>query len=286
MSTNNLRMAVIELSRQFEARYEQYWLKSNEIDDRDDLREKIEIWISEITKENISEAIIKKTTELTLKSIEFSKYPPVLNKFISLCHETNRMLGSNNESEIYITAKMLDESFEYCYNNLWSLQNKDKSMRRLNLWVRELKAENISAPDIKKTLQVIKRSPIYNQYPPTLNQFIIECRFTSINDQFIHPDIAFINCRCGEKDLHPVEISTKRRIGSHSLKISTDNHIKSLFEKIYLSECLKYLENPEDYILKNTLNTQTPHKVSATLEDKDFNKESNIKFFDTLTKNH
>ncbi len=282
MSDNNLRIAIIELSRQFEARYEQYWLKSNDIDDRDDLREKIEVWLTEIEKENISVATIHKTVELTLKSAEFSKYPPVLNKFISLCHETYRMFGNTDESEIYITAKILDENFEYTYNNLWTLQNKDKSTRRLNLWVREIKAEGISAADIKKTLQTIKRNPAYNQYPPTLNQFIMECRFTGHNDTFIHPDLAFINCRCGETELHPTEINTKRKIGSHSLKVSTDNYIKSLFEKVYLSECQKYLNNPVEYINENKIHKKVIHNIEP--EDEGFNENDNITFFDSLSK--
>ncbi len=277
MTQSDIKIAVANMSRIFEARYGHLWVSSNDIDDRENLREKLYQWIEEFERENIKPAVIEKITKTVLEKSEFSSFPPNLNKFIFLCKEIDRMMNNGEEGRIYLELKRLDERFTFIYARLWSENDKDKSKRRLDFWRRELIEEGITSEIIKKTSSLIHKKGCYSQYPPSLNQFLMECLFVKSGSEYTDPDIAFIKASTKDEKTHPTIKNARKIIGSHTLKQSKDRYIRVLFEKIYIDECRKYVSNPEAYdetdSLKEKSIEEQPEKEMDAEENKSFFKK-------------
>lgn len=243
-----IKKAVIEMSQRFESRYGHYWIASNEVDDRENLREKILQWVDEFYKANISAESITKITDVILEKAEFSSYPPSLNRFIYICNEMNKMFSSGENGQVYLSIKRLDERFTFTYGRLWAESDKDKSRRRLEFWSQEILNENIHHKIINKVLKKVRSKGAYTQYPPTLNQFILECLFEKIDDDFLDTDLAFMMACNHENNVHHVIRKVRQIIGSYTLRASKDKKLQSLFEKIYLAECHRYVSDPDKYL--------------------------------------
>jgi hypothetical protein len=276
-----IKHAITELSRRFEARYGYHWVASNDIDDRENLREKLLQWIDEIENEGISPESIMKITDIVLEKAEFSTYPPTLNRFIFICNEMKKMFGEGNSGKIYLAMKRLDERFSFTYGRLWTEVDKDKSKRRLDYWKQELELEDISDKLIVASLNKVRGKGAYIQYPPTLNQFIMECHFEKIGDDFIDSDIAFVNASNKDDCIHITIKMTRQKIGSHTLKLGKEKYLKSLFEKIYLEECRSYVKDHEKYL--SQLKNQLAKNEKSKIEEESI-ADDNSDFFTLLVK--
>lgn len=283
--TNNteLRVAVAEMSKRFESRYGYHWISSNDIDDRENLREKLLQWIDEFEREGIKPKTILEITDLILDKVEFSNYPPTLNKFIFICKEMSRMFGEGESGLLYLEMKKLDEKFSFIYGRLWVEQDKDKGRRRLDYWMREILSKGISHKTLSVTLHKIKDKGSYIQYPPSLHQLVLECLFESIGDDFIDPEVAYIRAKSRDEDSHPVIRTTRQKIGSHTLKTDKNSASKKLFEKIYLDECNNYVSNPIKYL--DSVKLMLTNKENVVQENFSI-ADNNSDFFNLLAKKH
>jgi hypothetical protein len=275
MKSSEIKNAVVELSIRFEARYGFRWVASNDIDDRENLREKLLQWTQELEREAVSQELILKVVEVILDKAEFSDYPPTLNRFIYICKEMKKMFSEGTRGKMYLAMKRLDERFSFTYGRLWSEQDKDKSKRRLEYWKQEIEEEGLTDKLIISTLKKVRNKVAYIQYPPTLNQFIMECQFEKVNDNFVDTDIAFIKASNKEEDIHITIKMARQKIGSHTLKVGREKHIKTLFEKIYLEECYKYVSDKEGYLKKDTSSskdkdTETPKEETPAPDNAEF----------------
>lgn len=281
-----IKRAVVEMSIRFEARFGHLWVASNDIDDRENLREKLLQWTDEFQREKIEPQMIARITETVLSKSEFSNYPPTLNRFIFLCKEMNKMSNTGGEGKLYLELKKLDEKFSFIYSRLWIEQDKDKSRRRLEFWGSELREEGITPEIIRETSARIHKKGCYSQYPPSLNQFVLECLFCKIGDSFTDPDIAFIRACTNEIEvgLHPTIKKTRQIIGSHTLKLSKDKYIKGMFEKVYVDECRKYASNPESYDNFHTKDVNEVVDANVGTDDTKNNAiaQNNTEFFTSL----
>jgi hypothetical protein len=278
---SSIKQAVSEMSSRFEARYGHLWVASNDIDDRENLREKLYQWIEELERESICPSLVSKVTKLVLDKAEFSNYPPNLNRFIFLCNEMNRMMNSGDEGKIYLELKRLDEKFSFIYSRLWVENDKDKSKRRLDFWKKELTDEDISPEVISTTVKNIHKKGCYSQYPPSLNQFVMECLFTKSNEIYTDPDIAFIKACSKDDDMHVTIKCSRRIIGSHTLRQSKDKYIRTLFEKVYIEECRKFVNDPEGYAL--SFEESSGAKASeSVIDDENESSDLNKDFFKNL----
>lgn len=280
MSNNETKKSVSNMSSRFEARYGHLWVSSNDIEDRENLREKLYQWIEELEYEKIMPETINKITVRVLDMAEFSNFPPNLNRFIFLCKELEKMMTTGSEGKLYLELKRLDEKFTFVYGRLWAESDKDKSKRKIDYWKKELEDEDISPEVIKKTVSNIHKKGCYAQYPPSLNQFVMECLFCRIGDEYTDPDVAFIKASIKDDAQHPTIINTRQMIGSHTLRQSKDKYIRILFEKIYIEECRAYAKSPDKYE-KSYFEVEAEEEIQ---EDDDFSSDTNANFFSTLIK--
>jgi hypothetical protein len=281
MTSLTTKQAIAELSKRFEARYGYHWIASNDIDDRENLREKLLQWIDEIDKEKITPEFVLKITDIVLEKAEFSTFPPTLNRFIFICNEMKKMFNKGDSGKTYLAMKRLDERFSFTYGRLWTETDKDKSKRRLEYWRQELELEEINDKLIATTLNKIRGKVAYIQYPPTLNQFVMECHFERIGDDFTDSDLAFVNASNKEECIHITIKMTRQKIGSHTLKIGKEKYLKSLFEKIYLDECRAYVKDHENYLSK--LNKQLAKNEESKIKEESV-ADNNSDFFNLLVK--
>ncbi len=279
MSSQQLKHALVDISKLFEKRYGQRWVKSDG-DDREHLEEKLHLWKEELERINVVPDTLKKVAEILVSKNEFSEYPPVLNKFIALYKEYTLMFKNGESGVLYKAIKTLDEKFTFTYGSLWNINDKDKSKRRLDYWLSELKEENIDANTIQKVSKEIRKKPEYLNYPATLGQFILECKFFIMGDSFIDPDIAYRMCYEAVID-NVIIRTTKSKIGAYEFRASTDNRLKSIFTKMYLVEVTNYCGDKEQYLAINDV----PENVKSTEKDEPSSYEDSSSFLEQLINN-
>jgi len=262
-SKPEIKAIIISLSERFERRYGPLWLASNDVDDRENLREKINEWSEEISMESIHPETASRIANMILDKEEFATYPPSLNKFLFLCKEFEKMFSANDNGQVYLAMKKLDERFGFTYGRLWDLQDKDKCKRRLDYWRQELEAKGFNSSTIARATQSIVRKPIFATYPPTLPLFLMECAFSEINEVFIDPSEAF-SLACQPNDnMHPAIKGARQLIGSHSMRISKEASTRKRFEEAYLRECDNYVSNQTEYVEQLQINTAEPLEDEA-----------------------
>jgi ribosomal protein S24E len=245
-----IKYSMVMVSKLFEKRYGHMWVQSND-EDRDNLEEKLYLWVEELSRINAKPDQIEKVAEILVNQKEFSDYPPILNKFIAMYKEFSLMFASGDDGLFYKSMKLLDEKFTFTYGSLWNIREKDKSRRKIEHWLAELKEQEIDATTIQHVSKKIGNKPSYVSYPPTLGQFIIECKFHKIGEDYVDPDIAYRACY--DSEINNVIIkTTKSKIGGYEFRASTDNRLKIIFTKMYLIEVQNYCDDKESYLLINS----------------------------------
>ena len=246
---SELDKAIIELSFLFENRYGHLWSGSSDDVDRDSLREKLRSWKVELESQNATHEDIIGTARCCLKFSEHKNYPPNLNSFISTMKEFRLMFSNGEFSSYYLEIKKLDEIFQFTYGGLWSEQDQDKQRRKLEFWAKDVLESGINQKLIKGVANKVRKRSDFRTYPPTLNQFVLECRFEQAGLELGDPERYFYSAINGEYDkIDAIANSVVSIIGTRRLKTQSDNTMKKRFVEIYYQEAINHLENPDKYI--------------------------------------
>lgn len=267
--------AIIEISYLFENRYGHLWVGSSDDTERDALTEKLQSWKSEFERIEARPDELIGTAKHCINFYENKNYPPSLNSFIATLKEYRLMFSNGDKGKFYIQIKRMDEIFQFSYGGLWSDGDSDKQRRKLEFWMAELIDLGIEITTIVKAAKSIRKRPEHRNYPPSLSQFCLVCRFVQCGMELGEAESFYQYATNGEFDkLDCIANRVVSNIGTRRLRVQTDSGLRKTFVEMYYQEANRFLDNPEKY--KESFN------VEAIDKDDTEEIEPCLDFFDGL----
>lgn len=261
---SELDNTLTEVSYMFENRYGAIWVGSSDDIDRDSLHNKLRSWKVELESIKAVPSEIMGTAKMLLRKSEYKDYPPNLNAFINSIREYTLMFSNGDTSKYYIEIKKLDEAFNFTYGRIWSESDQDKHRRKLEFWMNELISSEIPSDVLLKAGKLVCKKTEFRTYPPSLNHFVLECKFAMIDEVLSSPDTQYFLAAQGQyEELDVIANSVLSIIGTASLKMRYDSQIRKNFSDIYYKQAKIYTEQPSLFIKVETENSDEDKNEAA-----------------------
>jgi hypothetical protein len=258
---------LIEVSYMFENRYGAIWVGPSDDFDRDSLHNKLHSWKMELDNVGVEPSEIMGTAKMLLRKGEYKDYPPNLNAFINSIREYSLMFSRGDTSKYYIEVKKLDEIFYFTYGRIWSESDQDKHRRKLEFWMNELISSEIPSDVLLKASKLVCAKTEFRTFPPSLNHFLLECKFALIGEVLSSPESQYFLAAEGQYDkLDIIANSVLSIIGTSRIKMQYDGQIRKNFTELYYKQAKIYTEQPSLFINVNKDDLQE-EKDDAVIAD-------------------
>lgn len=244
--------AIVDLSYLFENRYGALWSGSSDDFERDGLRAKLRAWKVEIEQLGPTKEEIIGTANMLIRKSDYKDFPPSLNAFLNNIREFRLMFSRGGLSKFYTEVKKIDETFNFLYGRLWTENDPDKHRRKLEFWSQEVMEEGIDKDVISIVAKQLRKKTEFRTYPPSLNHFVLSCKFFMLEWELSSPESQFFLVTQGRiEELDFISESVLSIIGTSRIKTQPDSQSRKTFVDLYYEQAQYFSSNPSLVQKKN-----------------------------------
>lgn len=240
---DEIKRLVIDIDKEFYARYSTYWRSS----DGKEHAAKLMVWIDSLFTGEYSESIINRAKKEIVGLAMFADKPPRIGHFTLMCKVFAYIESQPKEhSDLCLAFSEIYRKLGRKYKSLWDKDGFDIASENLIFWLDEIIASGLSRDDIEAGYQRIRKVPEYRTYPPNIDQFIDACMIASSGRDIPIPEEAYHLATKVNSGQHFLIKAAKKLYGGYELRTEVSGRGRDKFEKIYRTVMMDYINNPDD----------------------------------------